>query len=173
VSRTLAALTLAGALLAATASAQTVACDVKLNVTDTDPAGLNVRATPQGAIVAALKAKNRWVQVHVTGQRGEWARIGDAREIDDETGGGEKTLFKGAGWVAISKLGIEELDAIAFIRDAPAEDARTLLKIHEGDEAKLPHATVLGCSGEFLQVRVGGLVGWTREYCSNQLTTCV
>jgi hypothetical protein len=168
-----ATLILAALLPGAVCSAQTVACDVKLNVTDQDPAGLNVRADPGGAVVKALKAKARWVQVHVTGQSGAWARIDDATEIDDETGGGEKPLFEATGWVAFSKLGIEELNAIAVIRAAPSEHARTLLQIQQGDESKLPHATVLGCSGEFLEVRVGAVVGWTREYCSNQLTTCV
>jgi hypothetical protein len=167
------ALILAAVAPGAVCSAQTVACDAKLNVTDQDPAGLNVRASPGGAILTALKAKGKWVQVHVTGQSGEWARIDDATEIDDETGGGDKPLFRATGWVAFSKLGIEELNGIAVIRDAPAEDARPLLKIQEGDESKLPHATVLGCSGEFLKVRVGAIVGWTRDYCSNQLTTCV
>jgi hypothetical protein len=168
-----AALGLALVLPGRVSSAQTVACDVKLNVIDQDPAGLNVRASPGGAIVTALKAKGRWVQVHVTGQSGEWARIDDGREIRDEMGEPEKPLFNGAGWVAFSKLGIEELNSVAFIRDAPVEDARTLLKVQEGDESKRPHATVLGCSGQFLKVRAGAVVGWTREYCANQLTTCV
>jgi hypothetical protein len=172
-SRLCAAVTLAATLQSAAANAQTVACDVKLNVTDQDPAGLNVRAGPGGAIVTALKARGRWVQAHVTGQSGEWARIDDAKEIDDETGGGEKSLFTASGWVAFSKLGIEELNDTAYIREAPAEAARTLLKIQQPDESKLPHATVLGCSGDFLKVRVGSIVGWTRDYCSNQLTTCV
>jgi len=48
-----------------------------------------------------------------------------------------------------------------------------LLKISEADESKLPHAEVLGCDGDFLKVRVSGLVGWTTDYCSNQFTTCV
>jgi hypothetical protein len=173
VSRLFAALMFATTFQGAAASAQTVTCDVKLNVTDRDPAGLNVRASPGGAIVTALKAKGRWVQVHVTGQSGEWARIDDAKEIDDETGGGEKTRFSATGWVAFSKLGIEELNDTAYIRDAPAEAARTLLKIQQPDESKLPRATVLGCAGEFLKVRVGAVIGWTREFCSNQLTTCV
>ncbi|MEJ0064236.1 MAG: hypothetical protein WDM85_01515 [Caulobacteraceae bacterium] len=168
-----AALALAAAVQGTTACAQTVACDVKLNVTDQDPAGLNVRASPGGAVVTALKAKGRWVQVHVTGQSGAWAQIDDATEIDDETGGGEKPLFKAAGWVAFGKLGFEEFNSPAVIRDAPAEGARALLRIEEGDEARRPHGTVLGCSGEFLKVRVGAIVGWTRDYCSNQLTTCV
>ena len=157
----------------AAAQTPTQPCDAKLNVTDQDPAGLNVRASPGGAVVTALKAKNRWVQVHVTGQSGDWARIDRATEIDDETGGGEKPLFSATGWVAISKLGFEELNSPSLIRDAPSEGARTLLRIEEGDESKRPHPALLGCSGDFLKVRLGAIVGWTREYCSNQLTTCV
>jgi hypothetical protein len=171
-SRLLATLAIAAALQGAAASAQTVACDVKLNVTDQDPAGLNVRASPGGAIVAALKARSRWVQVHVTGQSGEWARIDGAREIDDETGGGEKALFDGAGFLAFSKLGTNAGMRLQ-VRAAPTETAHALIDLQVTDEGKLPTPVVLGCSGDFLKVRVGAIVGWTRDFCSNNLTTCV
>jgi hypothetical protein len=170
--RRLVALVLAAALQGTLASAQTVACDVKLNVTDQDPAGLNVRASPGGAIVTALKAEGRWVQVHLTGQNGEWARIDDAKEIDDETGGGEKPLFEGTGYVAFSKLGTDA-GLHLQVRAAPSAAARLLLDLSVTDEGRLPTPGVLGCSGDFLKVRVGAVVGWTRDYCSNQLTTCV
>ena len=159
-------------LLPAISSAQTVACDVQLNVTDQDPAGLNVRASPGGAIVTALKAKGRWVQVRVTGQSGEWARIDRATFISEDNAGGT-AIFRGVGWVALSKLGIEELNQQALILAEPKDGARTLLKISEGDEANVPRAEVLGCDGLYLKVRVKGLVGWTQNYCSNQFTTCV
>ena len=163
---------LAPALAASSASAQTVACDVKLNITDQDPAGLNVRASPAGAVVTALKAKDRWVQVHVTAQSGVWARIDNATFISEDNAGGTP-IFQRVGWVAFSKLGIEELNQQALILAAPNDDAKVLLKISEGDEAKVPKAEVLGCDGTFLKVRVSGLVGWTQNYCSNQFTTCV
>jgi len=149
------------------------ACDVKLNVTDQDPAGLNVRSAPGGAVIATLKARARWVQVHVTSDADGWAAIDGATLIEDETGGGESPLFKGHGFVAFSKLGFEELDTQSRILAAPADGARVLLSISQGDEAKLPKATVLGCSGSFLKVRVSGIVGWTQTFCANQLTTCV
>ncbi len=171
--RVLAVLTLAGALQGAVASAQTVACDIKLNVTDQDPAGLNVRATPGGAIVTALKAKGRWVQVHVTGQSGEWARIDDAREIRDETGQPEKLLFKGAGWVAFSKLGVEDFDSRARLFAAPNEKAKVVLSLEGSGDATAPAESILGCDGDWLRLRVMGVVGWTNAWCTNQLTTCV
>ncbi|HXQ15555.1 MAG TPA: hypothetical protein VN814_13120 [Caulobacteraceae bacterium] len=166
------ALVVATMLPAAVSSAQTVACDVKLNVTDQDPAGLNVRASPGGAVVTALKARNRWVQVQVTGQSGEWARIDRATFISEDNAGGT-AIFRGLGWVAFSKLGIEELNQQALILAEPKDGARTVLKISEGDEANVPKAEVLGCDGLYLKVRVKGLVGWTQNYCSNQFTTCV
>jgi uncharacterized protein YbjT (DUF2867 family) len=162
-----ATLTCGGAL----AGTPLTACDVKLNVADPDPAGLNVRATPGGAVIAALKAKGRWVQTHVTGQSGTWAAIDAATYMLDD--GDETPLFAGHGFVAFSKLAIDELDQRSRILAAPKDDAKLLLLISESDETLLPKAEVLGCEGRYLKVRVKGLVGWTRDFCSNEFTTCV
>jgi hypothetical protein len=164
----------AAAVRAHGAFAQTpiATCDVKLNITDQDPAGLNVRASPGGSVVAALKAKNRWVQAHVPGANGGWARIDRATFISEDNAGGS-AVFRGVGWVAFSKLGIEELNQQAAILAEPRDGARTVLKIAEDDEAKVPKAEVLGCEGAYLKVRVKGVIGWTQNFCSNQFTTCV
>jgi hypothetical protein len=159
-------------LAASQAHAKTTACDVKLNVTDPDPAGLNVRAAPDGAVIGALKAKDRWVQAHVSGDAGAWAAIDHATLIQDETGGPDVTLFHGHGFVAF-KLGIETLNEGAAILAAPAPDAKVLIKFPDDkDPSELPKAEALGCDGSFLKVRVSGVVGWTQQFCSNQLTTC-
>ena len=160
-------------LVATQADAQTTACDIKLNVTDPDPAGLNVRASPDGAVIGALKAKDRWVQAHVTGDAGAWASIDHATLIQDETGGPDVTVFHGHGFVAFSKLGIETLNEGAAVLAAPAPDAKVLIKFpNDKDASELPKAEALGCDGSFLKVRVSGVVGWTQQFCSNQLTTC-
>jgi len=148
------------------------ACDAKLNVIDQDPAGLNIRGAPAGAVIGALRGRDRWVQVHVTGQAGTWARIDRAVWISEEDGA-DHPLFSGVGYVAFSKIGMNELRTQSEILAAPAEGAHVLLKISEGDESKLPKADVLGCSGEYVEVRVRGMIGWTRDYCSNEFTTCV
>jgi len=169
------ALSVAAALMGAnvaSAEAPIQACDVKLNVTDQDQAGLNVRATPDGAVLTALKARNRWVQAHVTGADGAWARIDRATFISEDNAGGT-AIFHGVGWVAFSKLGIEELNQQAVILAEPKDDARTVLRIAGDDEAKVPKAEVLGCEGLYLKVRVKGVIGWTQNFCSNQFTTCV
>ena len=146
-------------------------CDVSLNVTDQDTAGLNVRSAPSGPVVGVLKARNAWVQVHVVGAAGDWLRIDRGRLIDDALSGGEKAVFSGQGFVHVSKLGVESLNPGGVLRATPFEGGRVVFKAPM-DDAKIPKAVVLGCEGPFLQLRVGGVVGWTREYCSNQYTTC-
>ena len=162
------------ALVASSAAAAPAAgaCDLKLNVTDQDPAGLNVRAAPAGAVIARLKAKDQWVQVHVTAQSGAWARIDDAGVFLNNEGAPSR-LFHGIGYVAFSKLGVEYLDPGAPILAAPDPGARQLAQLPRLEEGQMPKGEVLGCSGDFIQVRVNGIVGWTRYFCSNQYTTCV
>jgi hypothetical protein len=170
----MAATAIAAALLAgpALAASPIRACDVKLNVADQDPAGLNVRAAPGGQIVGALKARGVWVQLHVSGSSGAWAAIDSATLITEDHAEG-RPLSPGHGFVAFSKLAIDELNLRAVLYDAPQADAKVLLALAVDDESRLPKAEVLDCDGPFLKVRVSGIVGWTRDYCSNEFTTCV
>jgi SH3-like domain-containing protein len=164
----------AAAFLSTAAGAATVACNVAVNITDQDPAGLNVRAGPGGPIITAVKAKGRWVRVEVTGQDGAWARIRTARlEADENDNPSDELLWKGLGWVAFSKLGVEEFDSRARFRAAPNEQAKVVLSLEGEGEATAPAEAILGCDGQWLKVRVKGVVGWTRTWCTNQLTTCV
>lgn len=156
--------------------ADTVACDVTLNVDDPDPKGLNVRATPdakKGKVIAVLKPVGEWTQVHVIGQSGSWSRIDHAEAVDDDAENGERDVFKGDGWVYTSKLGFSELyvGEGTVIRDRPAGDGKVLLRIN--DEAKEPTATkVLGCKASYIKVQFGKQIGWTDRWCTNERTTC-
>jgi SH3-like domain-containing protein len=166
---------MAALLLSVAARADTpAACDLKLNIIDQDPVGLNVRSLPgmDGAVVTAIVAKGAWVRVHVTADGGGWARIDDAVHIDDTTGE-ERPVFHGSGWVAFSKLGIQEINPGGVIQSAPQNDAPVILRVSSTDEAHIAKATVLGCNDNWLRVRIAGVVGWTRAYCTNWLTTCV
>src|SRR5580704_2507687 len=96
------AMKVAVALAAGSGAAQAAItpCDVSVDVADQDPAGLNVRATPDGAIIGKLKARGRWVEVEVTGQDGGWARIKSATlQADENDNNVEKLMWKGTGWV--------------------------------------------------------------------------
>ena len=165
---------MAAAFLSTTARAGAVTCNVAVNITDQDPAGLNVRASPAGAIITAVKAKGRWVRVEVTGQDGAWARIKTARlEADENDNVSDQLLWKGVGWVAFSKLGVEEFDSRSRFHAAPNEQSKLVLSLEGYGEKTAPAEAILGCDGDWLLVRVKGVVGWTHAWCANQLTTCV
>ena len=165
---------------AAGAAAATTPCSATLDIADQDPAGLNVRASPDGPIVTALKARGRWVEVEVTGQAigpsgGAWAHITKATMQADENDNVDHAgpIWKGAGWVAFSKLGVSEFDSRARFYAAPSEHAKLVLSLESyHDQGVLPDA-ILGCDGDWLKVKIKGVVGWTNTWCTNQLTTCV
>lgn len=174
-------LILAGAAMAAAngATAQTVACDAGLSIIDQDPAGLNVRASPGGPVIGAVKAKARWVDVGVTGQSKDpsgaaWARIRSATlEADENDNPDGRVIWKGVGWVAFSKLGVDEFDSRARFYAAPNERAKLVLSLESYGDKTAPAEAILGCDGDWLKVRIKGVVGWTHQWCTNQLTTCV
>ena len=161
------------------AMAATTPCRATLDITDKDPAGLNVRASPGGPIITAVTAPGRWVEVDVTGQAkdasgGAWARIDAARlEADQNDNPDEKVLWKGVGWVAFSKLGVSEFDSRARFHAAPNAHAKVVLSLESYVDKTEDAQAILGCDGDWLQVRIKGIVGWTDTWCTNQLTTCV
>ena len=169
----------AEAAVAPAPPAVTVACAVELNVIDPDPKGLNVRAAPDaksgkaGKVIAVLKPVGEWIQVHVVGQNGDWFRIDHAEAIDHDAENGERQVFHGDGWVHSSKLGISELyvgDG-TIIRDRPAPEGAVLLRIDNPD--KEPKATkVLGCEASYIKVDADKQIGGTRDFCTNERTTC-
>jgi hypothetical protein len=173
-------LTAASATTAADHAAPTpamfVACDVVLNVDDPDPNGLNVRAAPNaktGNVIGVLKPDGDWTEVHVVGNSGGWLKIDHAETIDDDAPDGERSVFKGEGWVHVSKLGISELyvGGGTVIRNRPAPDGAALLKLDTPD--KEPKSTrVIGCNGHYIQIEFDGKTGWTRDWCTNERTTC-
>ena len=160
---------------AGAATAQTVACDVNLDIADQDPAGLNVRASPGGPVITAVKAQGRWVEVEVTGQNGAWARIKSATLQADENDNVDHAgvIWKGAGWVAFSKLGVSEFDSRSRFYAAPSKKAKLVLSLESHHDEGVDADAILGCDGDWLKVKIKGLVGWTDTWCTNQLTTCV
>ena len=151
------------------------ACDVRLNVHDPDPKGLNVRAAPgkpPGKVIARLVPDGDWTEVHATGAYGDWLRIDGAETVDDDAPEGMRAVFHGDGWVHVSGLGISELmtGEGTVLRAAPSASAKVLKKIGPDDEPR--HTRILSCAGKFIKVEADGLVAWTDTYCTNERTTC-
>ncbi len=145
------------------------ACNVEADVTDRDPNGANVRAEPGGSIVEVLKnpTSDGWIVVHLVAQQGDWFEI-DRAMLNDVDQGKETVIFQGRGFLHRSIVGAGGLqNGAAIYRD------------HATSSAKLdPHASgdqsveLLGCFGDFAKIRVKKGIGWTRQLCTNMVTTC-
>src|SRR5665811_461995 len=96
----------AAACLAQTAEKQ--ACNVNVDIIDTDPKGTNVRAIPGGAVITVLKnpIPDGWIAVHVTGQLGDWYEIDRANLYSADLPDGDKIVFRGKGYLHKSVLGV-------------------------------------------------------------------
>jgi hypothetical protein len=154
-----------GSLEAAAPAA--TSCNVTVSVIDPDPSGSNVRKTPGGDVIATLRTPRTgddWIEVHVVGQTGDWFAIDRA----DLVGDARKTIFRGSGYMHGSVLGADGLVNGEPIRVEPAADSPQILASEEGDQ----QAFLLGCSGDFMKIRVKGGAGWTKSLCLNQRTTC-
>jgi hypothetical protein len=163
-------LLLGAALLALAATVQAAGrqgCDVTVDITDTDPKGTNVRAAPAGAALASLKAPgDGWILVHIIAQQDDWYEIDGATLIDP--GGEDKTVFKGKGYVHKSVVGLSGMQNGGAIYTDHDDTSPPVDAAAAGDQA----VKLLGCWGEFLKVQVKKGTGWTRQACTNMVTTC-
>jgi len=154
------------ACLAAPARAAETVCNINVDVTDTDPKGTNVRAAPGGRIIATLASQpdDDWIEVHVTGQAGDWFAIDSATAVGDD----EKTIFRGKGYLHKSVVGASGLQNGTTIWIDHDVRSHPLDPSAMGDQ----EVTLLGCWHDFAKVRVKKGEGWTKGLCLNQRTTC-
>lgn len=187
------ALTLASLLagaLAPLAAAAAPACNLSAYSTDTDRAGLNVRAEPsaRARIVGVLPPPQDGpaaddepplpVEMHIVAGRDGWVEI-DHAEFGDYGLGEPGVVFTGRGWVSGRLVSFDVQDPnvyaaperVAEVIDAAAEDGE-FINVRR----------VLSCTGEWAEVegdittdvsvRGRPVKGWVRDTCSNQVTTC-
>ena len=158
------------ALAPAVRAADRQACNVSVDITDTDPKGTNVRAAPGGNAIASLKnSGDGWIEVHITAQLGDWYEIDRASLIDADQPPDGKSLFQGKGYVHKSVVGVSGM-----------QNGGAIYSDHDAHSAPVdPHAPgdqpvdLLGCWDQFLKVHVKKGTGWTKEACTNMNTTCV
>lgn len=167
----LACLMLAPATACLAQSIEKQACNVEVDVTDTDPKGTNIRAAPGGAVIMALKnsSSDGWISVHVTGQLGDWYEIDRVNLIDADLPPGGKTLFHGKGYLHKSVLGVSGMQnggAIYGDHDIKSNP----IDLHAAGDQPVD---LLGCWRDFLKIHVKKGTGWTKQACTNMNTTCV
>lgn len=161
----------AGAAAAVAApSAGETACRFGAFVTETDPAGLNVRAGPgtQHRVLGTLPPVRRsaddppiraMVEVEVVAGRGGWFKIQDAQDNEALIEGPQRPMFKGSGWVSGRKLTVKSQSSVG--RQRPAADAAAVLTGRDGiafdSDAFVGSAQLAGCSGRWALVEYGPL----------------
>ncbi len=151
-----------------------VKCDVRLDVIDKDPNGLNVRSSPSiapGNVTGVLKLgpTGDYIEVHVTAQSGSWYAIDQAKAYEDSAEG-ERVLFQGHGFVHASKLGASEMDSQAVVHESPSDGSKIILDLAGAGETPVQS---LGCQGRFYKVFVKKITGWSKDICTDERTTCV
>lgn len=164
-------------LLSASASATSAApaspapsavCNVKADVTDIDPKGLNVRSAPGGAVLTRLVDRGDWIEVHITGLHGDWYEIDRANQISNDNPDIDGVMWRGKGYVHKSTVGISGLQQGTAIYADHDLKSRVLVRSADGDQA----TELLGCWQDFYKVRIKAGTGWTKGACTNQNTTC-
>lgn len=160
----LSTLALAGAVPAAAQPHRGPACSISafyLNGTR-----LAVHAAPSARSRRLRTAANQGSPVaEITGQNGSWFRISRITDYEDST-----TLFQGDGWVPVAALGTSIANGDPRLYARPSRQSRRLMRlVPDGSQV-----TLIGCTGDWAQVRAGRRVGWLSRggQCSNPLTTC-
>ncbi|CAD5265620.1 conserved exported hypothetical protein [Bosea sp. 62] len=145
-----------------------VACSFGAFVSETDPAGLNVRAGPSTShkVVGTLPPVKlsgddppvrAMVEVEVSAGANGWFRIAKARDNEMLTDAAPRPMFKGSGWVSGRKLTVKSQAAAGRLR--PDAKAPAVLSGQDGasfdGDAFVQNGRLLGCSGKWVQVEYG------------------
>ncbi|RYE86305.1 MAG: SH3 domain-containing protein [Hyphomicrobiales bacterium] len=145
-----------------------VACSFGAFVSETDPAGLNVRAGPgtNHKVVGTLPPVKlsgddppvrAMVEVEVSAGANGWFRIAKARDNEMLTDAAPRPMFKGSGWVSGRKLTVKSQAAAGRLR--PDAKAPAVLSGQDGlsldGDAFVQSGRLLGCSGKWVQVEYG------------------
>lgn len=152
----------------APAPAGQVACSFGAFVSETDPAGLNVRAGPGTShkllgTLPPLKLSGddppvrAMVEVEVSAGANGWFRIVKARDNELLTDAAPRPMFKGSGWVSGRKLTVKSQATAG--RQRPDAKAAAVLSGRDGasfdGDAFVQNGRLLGCSGKWVLVEYG------------------
>lgn len=158
------------ATTAPAAATPTQSCSAAAFIIDTDPAGLNVRGGPSSEFeVQDTLPTATPVEVTIVGATNEWFLINEAWSEEQQE-------LQRPGWVYAPLLGVSTTSLDINDPEAPT----TLYAEPNGDAAvaaeipKYSEVTLLGCTGNWLQVAAPETTGWLAagEQCSNPISTC-
>jgi hypothetical protein len=141
-------------------------CAISVYVIDQDLKGMNIRAapSPKARVLKVVNGPNSGTTT-VRGYQGGWFRISAIAAAEEDS-----ILFKGDGWVHGSLLHVDVASGDPNLYEGPSRRS-PLIRHLTGDQQGV---TLVSCSGDWAQVRVGRTLGWLSAagQCSNPLTTC-
>jgi hypothetical protein len=146
------------------------ACAIGAFVTETDPAGLNVRSGPGtsfgivGRLPPVTLSKeidglSVMVEVEITASAKGWFRIRNARDNAQLTGAAERAMYGGRGWVSGQKLTAKTQSPAG--RAQPNETAAIVLGTEAGltldNDGLRAAGRLIGCQGKWALLEFGPL----------------
>ena len=145
-------------------------CSAAAYVTDTDPAGLNVRSGPgsEFEVIDTLPTDGP-VEVEITGSANGWLKLEIAWSLAQQE-------LETPGWVYAPLLGVTtRLDGTSQSSDTaplfanPDAASEVMVEIPQFTEVSL-----LSCSGPWIEVQSGETTGWLADenQCHSPVTTC-
>lgn len=146
-----------------------LACSASAYVADTDPAGLNVRSGPGSEFeVMDTLPTDGPVEVTIAAGADDWLKLSVAWSLQQQE-------LESAGWVYGPLLAITTRNnagnpaAEIPLLTSPDRAAEVLATVPAATEV-----TLMGCSGDWLQVKTNATVGWLAagNQCSSPVTTC-
>jgi hypothetical protein len=176
-------------------------CDFGALSRDPDPAGLNVRAAPDGTapVLGRLAPPSDigggttvLAEVRVIGFQKGWFLIEAGPYPDSDLPSGKPRPYSGRGWVSGAMLTTGGL-LRNMLKQAPSEKAADVVDLEVGGGAVSNAQSanvrrILACSGDWALVEValvkgmkpllktdapaGAVRGWANGICIQQLTTC-
>lgn len=145
-----------------------VSCTGQVYTVDPDPKGTNVRSAPNknSSVLVVIPNDTYGSVVELSASFEDWILI---RSVQGVSSGFQ---FEGQGWVHGSLL------AVAAVRPSGRP-----VPLYSKPDTKSPivetipkevEATLAGCKGSWLHVRIGKAKGWLAhyDYCGNPVTTC-
>lgn len=142
-------------------------CQLSAYVTDKDPNGTNVRASPSNTaqIIKTLPTNTLAVIVTLTAAQGDWLKLTKAQGV-------EEIEFQGNGWIYAPLLGTSTRGyankSVPVYANANTQNT-AIGRIPSQRGVKL-----LSCDRNWALVEYQGLKGWIEpeSQCANPLTTC-
>lgn len=145
-------------------------CAIGAFVTETDPAGLNIRSGPGtgfgviGRLPPVTLSKeidglSVMVEVEITASAKGWLRIRNARDNTQLTGAPKRAMHGGRGWVSGQKLTVKTQSPAG--RAQPSEKAAIVLGTETGltldNDALRATGRLIGCQGKWALIEYGPL----------------